>query len=72
MGYFKPSSYLPLVFNEPDITERLSFLQDIFLSTTKRNANLPKNVAHDLNNIYLSNRQHTGLYQFYPLASALL
>ena len=31
MGYFKPSSYLPLVFNEPDITECLSFLQGIFL-----------------------------------------
>ena len=72
MGYFKPSSYLTLVFNEPDITECLSFLQGIFLSTTKRNANLPKTVAHYLNNIYSSNRQQTGLCQFYLLASALL
>ena len=30
MGYFKPSSYLTLVFNEPDITECLSFIQGIF------------------------------------------
>ena len=30
MGYFKPSSYLTLVFKEPDFTECLSFLQGIF------------------------------------------
>lgn len=72
VGYFKPSSYLTLVFKEPDFTECLSFLQGIFLSTTKRNANLPKTHSGTLNNIYSSNRQHTGLCQFYLLASALL